>query len=157
MKAVRIRRNYQRGVTLIEREARACVLDGDKLLAFWLTDFKAEPTAAALSPGLEPGKIVALAAADDDLLVAATADSLTAFTPEGQQLWSQPLACMTLAAREDAVFVGDRTGRLLWLNAQTGAQVASAEDVHAAGLAARGRWVYASDPRGHRLVRFSAR
>jgi hypothetical protein len=138
-------------------DAQAYVLDGARLRAYWLSDWKSPVRDLPLPTGLDPAGMTALAAAGDGLLVAATADRLVAFAPGGEVKWSQPLVVEALAADEDRVFAATTAGKVVWLDARSGAEVAALDGLATAGLALRGPWLYASDPVRHAVQRLRVR
>ncbi|MBU0609099.1 MAG: hypothetical protein KKI08_14530, partial [Armatimonadetes bacterium] len=144
--------------------ARAFVLDGDKLLAYWLTDFDQTPIAVPLPPTIKPEALVALAVSEDEeMLFAATAAAVTAFRLDGTVAWEAATDWQRisgLAACSQGVLVADaKAGTVTVLAAADGARSAfvSAADVpgglEPVGLTARGPWLFVADARGHRLLR----
>lgn len=143
-------------------DAKAYVLDGERVLSFAIADFKAGPptpaaTEVTLPVGVEP---VALATADDERLYASTAKQQVAGFRGQQALWTVPLAGTALAANDEVVAVGDAAaGTVTLLDAGTGAKVAELAGAQVPGgmrpesLALYGRWLIVSDSKNSRLLR----
>lgn len=148
--------------------ARAFVLDGPAVQAFWLSDFTVAPTTWPLPASLNPETLVALAVSEDEqLLCAATAQSVTAVRPDGSVAWEVPSGWQRvagLAVSGPQVLVADRgAGSLSALAVSSGERTTVIESdavpggLEPAALAARGPWLFVSDVRGHRVLRFGRR
>lgn len=138
-------------------DQRLWVLDGARVLSATRPDLtRLEPLAL---PDLAAP--VALAAIDDDHLVAATAERVVAYGRQGTEwrlVWQQPLASADALAADDTHLAVTAAGAVTVLRASDGQRVGQVATPpggwHPGALALRSPWLVVAEAAGHRLVRF---